>query len=460
MSIEALGLSQLISSVKQTIQLTFKAPLWVVAEISDLNMNRSGHCYLELVEKDSLSDKIIAKSRATIWAFAFRMLKPYFETSTGETFRPGIKVLLKVSVEFHQVYGFSLNVHDIDPNYTLGDMARKRAEIIEQLEADGVLEMNKLLELPRVPQNIAVISSDTAAGYGDFLDQLTNNEQGYHFNTRLFQAVMQGDKTPDSIINALEAVYAQSNSFDAVVIIRGGGSKSDLSSFDNYELAYFITQYPLPIITGIGHERDDSVVDTVAHTRLKTPTAVAEFLIEHLFRFDEHLEDLKQQLIDISLEYTESRLHQVDDLSYQLQHITRNLLENHRDYLVSANQRLIGGTRQLINQRISNMDHLHRRMAFSLTTAMQRQDFILANHQTRLIKWTKNYLNKKERRLEYLENRKNTLKPENILRRGFAIVSHNNKLVKDAALLKKGDNITVKLHHGEIESEVQKVKKQ
>jgi exodeoxyribonuclease VII large subunit len=228
-----------------------------VAEISELNMNRSGHCYLELIEKDSLSDKIIAKSRATIWAFTFRTLKAYFETTTGETLRGGLKVLLKASIEFHEVFGFSLNIQDIDPQYTLGDLARKKAQIIQQLTSEGVLDMNKGLPFPLVPQRIAVISSETAAGYGDFLNQLETNSFGYCFFTELFPAIMQGDKASESIILALEHVYSHIDEFDLVAIMRGGGSKSDLNCFDDYELAYFITQFPLPILTGIGHERDD-----------------------------------------------------------------------------------------------------------------------------------------------------------------------------------------------------------
>jgi exodeoxyribonuclease VII large subunit len=413
---------------------------------------------LELIEKDTLSDKIMAKTRATVWAFAFRMLKPYFESTTGETFRPGIKVMLMVMVEFHQVYGFSLNVQDIDPNYTLGDMARKRAEIIEQLQADGVMDMNKLLELPRVPQNIAIISSDTAAGYGDFLHQLMNNEFGYHFNTRLFAAVMQGHKTTDSIINALEAVFSDSTEYDVVVIIRGGGSKSDLSSSDSYDLAYYITQFPLPVITGIGHERDDSVVDMVAHTRLKTPTAVAEFLIEQLMSVDEYLDELIEQLAGFSTTYVQNRLEKVDELSYKLQHNTRNLLDDHRDYLTTAKQRLIGATHHLLNRRVSSIHYFGHRLKLALSSAISHQYYQLGNHQTRLVKWTNNYLDKKERRLSYFEARKNALKPENTLKRGFAIVSHNNQIIKEASQLNKGDIVKVKLYKGNIETEVKQVK--
>jgi exodeoxyribonuclease VII large subunit len=195
MSIESVSLSQLVSDIKITLQSRYERPVWVVAEISELNMNRSGHCYLELIEKDSLSDKIIAKSRATIWAFTFRTLKAYFETTTGETLRGGLKVLLKASIEFHEVFGFSLNIQDIDPQYTLGDLARKKAQIIQQLTSEGVLDMNKGLPFPLVPQRIAVISSETAAGYGDFLNQLETNSFGYCFFTEIFPPIKQDDKT-------------------------------------------------------------------------------------------------------------------------------------------------------------------------------------------------------------------------------------------------------------------------
>jgi len=278
----SITLSELTEQIQQTIRQGFDTPVWIRAEISELRENPGGHCYLELIEKDGDSDTLLAKSKATIWASTFRMLKPYFEASTGQTLRAGLKVLVSVSVEFHSVYGFSLNVRDIDPTFTIGEMAARRLQIIKQLEEDGVVDMNKQLPLPKLIQRLAIISSPTAAGYGDFCDQLKNDPSHFAFYKRLFPAIMQGDQAEASIVAALEKIYDHIELFDVVVIIRGGGATTDLACFDSYELALNCAQFPLPVIAGIGHQRDFTILDMVAHTSVKTPTAVAEFLIAHL----------------------------------------------------------------------------------------------------------------------------------------------------------------------------------
>jgi len=266
--VNKLTLSELNERIRDALLEAFPGMVWVIAEVSELKENRSGHCYLELVEKEG--NEIVARSRATIWSYTYRMLKPYFETTTGQLFTQGIKILVQASVEYHPAYGLSLNIKDIDPTYTVGDMALQRKEIIDRLQKEGVFDMNRELNLPLVPQKIAVISSATAAGYQDFMNQLESNEYGFVFYTRLFEAFMQGAEAVPSIIRALERIFQYEDFFDAVVIIRGGGATADLSSFDNYELAINITQFPLPVITGIGHEKDDTIIDLVAHTRLKT----------------------------------------------------------------------------------------------------------------------------------------------------------------------------------------------
>jgi exodeoxyribonuclease VII large subunit len=297
-SAHALSLYQLNALVKQGLKACLPDAYWVQAELSEVHANYNGHCYVEFVQKDPRSNNLIAKARGTIWSNVYHLLKPYFEEATGQTFTAGIKVLVKVTVDFHELYGFSLSVQDIDPTYTLGDMARRRQEILRQLETEGVLTMNKELHLPACLQRIAVISSATAAGYGDFCNQLQHNPYGLVFYTRLFPAVMQGDRTEAAVIAALDAIAAQQDRWDAVVIIRGGGATSDLSCFDTYALAANCAQYPLPIITGIGHERDDTVIDSVAHTRVKTPTAAAEFLIAHQLQAAEAVEALAARMRD------------------------------------------------------------------------------------------------------------------------------------------------------------------
>lgn len=295
----SISLTELNQQIKRTLKTAFVQPIWVRAEISELHEN-AGHCYLELVEKDELTDNIISRQKATIWSFTYRMLKPYFESATLMQLREGLNVLLLVQIEFHEVYGMSLNVKDIDPTYTVGEMARRRTEIIKKLTEDGVIDLNKRLVITSTPQRIAVISSITAAGYGDFYNQLTNNNFGYKFYIKLFPAVMQGAQTEQSVIAALDKINEFIDEFDVVVIIRGGGSTTDLAAFDNYNIALNCSQFPLPIISGIGHERDDTIVDIVANTRVKTPTAAAEFLIEKIHETEEYAIDLAEKMAYMS----------------------------------------------------------------------------------------------------------------------------------------------------------------
>ena len=250
---EAITLLELNGRVKSTLQFEMPDAYWVQAEISSISPSGQGHCYLELVQKDATGRNFLAKAKANIWRGTWLKLKSYFEAETGETLKVGMKVLLQVTVTFHEVYGYSLVVQDIDPTYTMGDMARRRKEILEQLAKDGVIGLNQELEIPVLPNRIAVISSPTAAGWGDFRDQLANNIYGFRFYVKLFPALMQGDDVERSVIAALDAIAARSEDFDLVVIIRGGGAVSELSCFDSYNLAYNIANFPLPVITGIGH---------------------------------------------------------------------------------------------------------------------------------------------------------------------------------------------------------------
>ena len=333
---EPIGLYQLNNLVKQTLKESFTEGILIVAEIADIKENRSGHCYIELVEKREEDDAIIATARATIWAFTYRLLKPYFETTTGKSLQRGMKVLVRVEVVFHEVYGYSLNIRDIDPTFTIGDVERKRKEILDRLEQEGVIHMNRELELSPLPKVIAVISSPTAAGYGDFVDQLHRNPFGYAFHTKLFPAVMQGENTTASVIAALERVYEYDSLFDVVVIIRGGGSQTDLGSFDSYELAANVAQFPLPVIAGIGHERDETIVDRVAFKSVKTPTAAAAFLIEQFQAREAGIEDLRER--------------------WRMNVNRRLAEEKNKQYVLVSNFRQF--TRALLDNRKSSMPHM------------------------------------------------------------------------------------------------------
>ncbi|MDO5446215.1 MAG: exodeoxyribonuclease VII large subunit, partial [Prevotellaceae bacterium] len=275
------SLYELNRLVKDSITESMTEEYWVRAELSEC-YEKGGHCYLELVEKGKKSNTFIAKARAIIWADTWGLLKYSFEKTTGQHLARGMQVLMQVYPNFHESFGFSWIVTDIDPTFTLGDIAKKRQEIIQQLKDEGVFDLNKFLTLPLFCQRIAVISSESAAGFGDFSNQLLNNTHGFHFSVTLFPAIMQGEMVERSIIAALDKIYDCADSFDCVVIIRGGGASSDLTGFDTYPLAANVAQFPLPIITGIGHERDDTVLDLVSNTRVKTPTAAAEFLVSRL----------------------------------------------------------------------------------------------------------------------------------------------------------------------------------
>ena len=275
-------LFELNNLVRNALNEALPARYWVTGELSEVRETTVGHCYIELVQRDEVTGTVVAKARGTIWSRTYQLLRPYFVEETGQHFAAGIKVLLQVTVGFHEAYGFALDVCDIEPSFTVGEAARRRRQIIERLTAEGVIDLNKELPFPLLPRRVAIISSPTAAGYGDFCDQLLHNPYGFTFYTRLFAAPMQGDKVEEGIIAALDDIAQNIDFWDVVVIIRGGGATSDLSCFDTYDLANNCAQFPLPIITGIGHQRDDTVLDAVAHTRVKTPTAAADLLIHAL----------------------------------------------------------------------------------------------------------------------------------------------------------------------------------
>lgn len=277
--LKPLTLYALNSLVRGALNDSMPSRYWVTGELSEVRETASGHCYIELIQRDESTQELVARARGTIWARTYSLLRPYFLQQTGQRFAVGLKVLLQVTVDFHELYGFALDVCDIEPAFTVGDMVRHRQQILNRLEQEGVLNLNKELPFPELPQRIAVISSSFAAGYGDFSHQLQNNPYGFVFYTRLFSAPMQGSKAEDGIIAALDKIAADADTWDAVVIIRGGGATSDLSCFDTYDLANNCAQFPLPIITGIGHRRDETLLDAVAHTAVKTPTAAAELLI-------------------------------------------------------------------------------------------------------------------------------------------------------------------------------------
>ena len=295
-TVRPLGLLALQSRIKEALDDTFLETVWLQAEISELKQNPSGHCYLTLVEKDPRSNALVAKASAVVWASTWRMVKPYFAAQAGRPLEAGLSVLVRVQVSYSPVYGLSLVVYDIDPSFTVGQLELARQRTIARLQAEGMFDMNSQLELPPLPRRLAVISSATAAGYRDFMRHLEGNEYGFRFRTRLFQAVMQGTEAPASIIAALDAVAAEADAFDAVLILRGGGGAMDLVCYDDYDLAVNVAQFPLPVLTGIGHDHDYHIVDQVAHTHVKTPTALADWIVERFAAEAWQVESLLQRL--------------------------------------------------------------------------------------------------------------------------------------------------------------------
>ena len=411
---ESYSLSELGKCIKMTLKTAFSEPVWVRAEISEMHENVSGHCYLDLIEKADDTDALVAKQKATIWAFTYRMLKPYFESETGATLRAGMKVLLLCEVEFHEVYGVSLNVRDIDPAFTVGEMAVRRAEIIRRLTDDGIVDMNKQQPLAPVPQRVAVISSATAAGYGDFCDQLRNNVFGYTFYTKLFPATMQGTQTEQSVVAALDKICDFIDNFDVVVIIRGGGATSDLVAFDNYNLALHCAQFPLPIISGIGHQRDESVVDLVAHTRVKTPTAAAEFLVARINDFEKNIDEMAQNVAFSAREV-------VHDELLRLQ------------------------------QRIARLGVVQR--------VCVRHDAALQHLMMRLRNAAKMAISSEEKRMALVEKSIEYADPATLLQRGFTLTTKHGKIVKSVCDVAPGDIVTTHLADGAFTAMVQQREK-
>ena len=399
----SISLLELNLRVKEWVKNSLSISLWVHAEINEIHENASGICYLELVEKGA-DEFIVAKQKAIIWASNYRMLKPYFESVTQISLQEGIKISVLCRVEFHELYGMSLVITDIDPAYTLGDVALRKQIVIERLMADGVWDMNKELPLPKVPQRIAIISSATAAGYGDFLYQLKNNKYGYGFSVQLFSAIMQGNQVETSVVAAFDEIYESIDQYDVVVLIRGGGATSDLASFDSYKLASHLAQFPLPVICGIGHQRDNTILDMIANTRVNTPTAAADFLVERIHLFELGMDDLLQQIINIGSE------------KINLERLS--LLNAISTLSVSAKY-------NLLNQRVA-FDDIYAKLQLMLKMKIKNEETFLA--QTRKIL--------------------DANSPENVLKKGYALILKDDNYIANSTDLRSDDSIKIVFNDG------------
>jgi exodeoxyribonuclease VII large subunit len=404
----SLSLRELQLIIKQAVD-ALPDTYWVTAEISELRESAAGHCFLELVQKDEGSEQLEAKVSANIWANVYRMVKDYFASETGMALDRGMKVLVRVAVQYHELYGLRLNILDIDAAYTVGEVALLRKNTVAQLRTDGVFDMNRLLELPPLPRSVAIISSESAAGYGDFMQQLHNNRYGYTFRTALFQATVQGKDAEPSIIGALDQVYERASEFDVVAILRGGGSQSDLSCFDSYALASNVAQFPLPVITGIGHDRDVSVVDMVAHASLKTPTAAAEFLVEKMAAQEAAIEALQKALRESWDRILTECRHNLQSFQATLKLCAQHYMQQERTRTAAyLPQRLLQAAFQSI---------AHQRLA-----------------------------------LDRLDGELKLADPAAILQRGYSITLRNGALLRSAKGVKRGDRIETILSDGKVAS--------
>ena len=400
-------LRQLNLLVRDAIEETLPDEYWVEAELSECREN-SGHCYMELIEKDEHSNTPVARASAKCWRQTWQMVKPYFERTTGQPLRAGMKVLVKVYAQFHEAYGFSWIISDIDPTYTLGDMARKRQEIIRQLKEEGIFDLQRELRIPTFAKRIAVISAQNAAGYGDFCRQLEDNDYSFRFEVTLFPAVMQGEQVEQSVINALNSIYERIHDYDVVCILRGGGATADLSGFDTLALAENVAQFPLPIITGIGHDRDESILDMVANTKVKTPTAAAALLIDNLLRILERLDDASQRISNAVNQRISSQKIKIASMTSLIPTLTLRMVGDQRHRIDTIGNRLpIAIERQLTTQK-----HLLE----SLSIKLQGFD------------------------------------PQLLLSRGYSITLKDGRAVRDPKQLKPGDEIETRLEKGNITS--------
>lgn len=404
---KAMTLLELNGMVRTTLERGMRDEYWVEAELAEARETR-GHCYMELVQKDSLSNTPVAKASAKCWKQTWMLMQPYFERATGQPLRAGMKVLLRVYPNFHEAYGFSWIVTDIDPTFTVGDLARRRLEIIAALKAQGIFDMNRQLELPMFAQRIAVISSQTAAGYGDFCNQLNDNPYGFRFHVTLFPAVMQGEGVEQSVIAALERIYEEVDNYDCVVIIRGGGATSDMSGFDTLALAENVAQFPLPVITGIGHDRDESVLDMVACIRVKTPTAAAAYLVSHLLKVSDLIDNMNERMVRSATMRIEMQKMRLARLSERLPSVFSLVKVKREAHLDALNSRLITSVRQFFDRQTHRLDMLGQRAA--------------------------------------------ALDPKLLLSRGYSITIHNGKAVRDKDTLKPGDEIETIFEKGTVKS--------
>lgn len=451
---EKISLEELQLIIRDSLYLALPDFYWVMAEISELKENNAGHCYLELIEKHPDDKNVRARVKAIIWRNRYRFLKAFFENSAGETLREGLKILVKIKVEYHELYGLSLIISDIDPAFTIGEMAMKRLYVIKKLEQEGVFTMNKDLLFPTAPQRIAVISSKNAAGYTDFINQLKSNSFGYVFYTALIESSLQGTETEQGVISALDKIALSFHLFDLVVIIRGGGSQTDLSWFDNYNIAYHITQFPLPVITGIGHDKDVTVTDLVANRSLKTPTAVADFLIDSVASAENEIIEISSGIINASRIIIEKNRNRIETSGIKLFPFARIMLSEVKDKLLAKIIEINNTGKELIFRAALIPANQESKLFSSVKSLFSGKVTALKVNNQSLIAASLNFLTVNNTMVKSLESTLLLLDPENVLLRGYSITSVNGRILRNSVQVKINDMIDTQLYEGYLSSKV------
>ncbi len=430
---KVISLYELNSIVKDVIDQTINQYFWVEAEVASARENK-GHLYLELIQKDDSNNDIIAQANAICWSRDWYLISAKFQQITGIKVRAGIKIMVQVYARFHQRYGFSWNITDINSEYTMGNMARKRQEIIQRLKNEGIFDLQKDLSLSKFAQRIAIISSKTAAGYGDFINQLKNNNYGFAFTTELFPAIMQGDQVENTIINALNRIANKEDDFDVVVIIRGGGATADLTGFDTLQLAENIANFPLPIITGIGHERDESILDMIANKRAKTPTAAAEILIGNLANTLQIIDDAEIRLKQIVNEKLKYELLRIEKLTSNVRFLFSTMKAKEETRLINYITYIYQKIKEQLHFKHLNLEILSNKIKPTI----------------------QNKITDEKHRIESLNQRIEAINPQRLLKLGYSITYANGKIVKDTEQIKDGDELKTILQTGALISIVKK----
>lgn len=450
-----LSLAELNGFIKEILLGNFIEDVWVVAEISDVNMASSGHCYMELVEKRN--EKVVARMKANVWSFQYQKIALDFLSSTGSQLAKGMKILIQASVSFHELYGISLVVKNIDSSFTIGELAKNKKEIISRLKKEGLIGLNKEVPLELVPKRIAIISSATAAGYEDFVNQLTNNKSSYVFETTLFSSVMQGERVENELLSALVAVMERIKEFDVVVLIRGGGASLDLTAFDSYHVAAQIAKFPLPVFVGLGHDRDSTVLDLVAHTSLKTPTAVASFIITQFEDFEGYIKELSESLVHVVKDKLFKAKHKTTGYRSNFAYLCQTYLAAKKEEKVNLSSKLNHSCDHMVFKEKQRLSLQKNKLGSQYKYSFSKERQNIAGITSRLLSSSRVFLNKNKALVESQQRTVKILDPENILKRGYAIVmNEKNEFIKSKKQTKVDEELSIVLKDGHIKVKIKK----